>query len=134
MHPLVKNLLGTFVIATVIAIGVNFGFYAYLMHGSPFDTVKILLSIANGTLLLTVILSIMSIPVLFLQNVNYWNNIILRVLLYFSGPVVYLIASFTQQVSDSEKKFHFITGGIFLVVHIVFYFLAVRKLGQKAVK
>ena len=134
MHPLAKNLLSTFVISTALAIGVNFGYYAYLMRGSTFDTLAIAETIAGGTILLTVILAVMTIPVLFLQNINFWNNVIVRVLLYFSGPVVYLIASFSQSVSDTEKTFHFLTGGVFLLVHAVFYFLAVRKLGKISAK
>lgn len=94
MPPLVKNLLTTFIIATALAIGANCAYYVYIMHGNTIDYQSIATKIAGATLLLTVILSIMSLPVLFLLNPHYWNMIWLRVMLYFSGPVVFIISSF----------------------------------------
>jgi hypothetical protein len=134
MHLLIKNLLSTFVISTLLAICANCGYYAYLMRGNSYDLQSIALSISGGTLILTVILAIMSLPALFVQNKNYWDNVIVRLLLYFSGSVVYMVASFVQSASYSEKRFHILTGIVFLLVHSVFYFVAVRQPQKKVVK
>ena len=37
MQPLVKNLFKTFIISTVIAIGVNCAYYGYMMLGNHYD-------------------------------------------------------------------------------------------------
>ena len=91
-------------------------------------------AIAGGTLLLTVILSIMTLPVLFLLNANFWNTLVARVVLYFSGPVVFIVAAITLPLSSSDKKFDLLTGIIFLLTHGVFNYLLVRKRKKKAVK
>lgn len=127
MKALTKNLFKTFIISTVLAIAANCVYYAMLQHWKIDDYQHIVSQIAGGTLLFTVILLIMSLPVLFLLNASYWNNKIMRVLLYFSGSVAFLIAVFNMQVDESDKMFRLITGFVFLIVHAIFYFIITKK-------
>lgn len=133
MPPLVKNLFTTFIIATALAIGANCAYYIYLMHGNAIDYQSVATKIAGATLLLTVILTVMSLPVLFLVNVNYWNNQSLRLALYFSGPVVFLIASLTLKAHTSDQIFDLLTGAIFLIVHTIFYYFIMRIKPKKMI-
>jgi hypothetical protein len=127
MPPLAKNLFTTFIIATALAIGANCAYYIYLMRGNPIDYGSVTTKIAGATLLLTVILSVMSLPVLFLVNVNYWDNQSLRLALYFSGPVVFLIASLTLKAHTSDQIFDLITGSIFLLIHSIYFIFLIRN-------
>jgi hypothetical protein len=127
MEPLVKNLFRTFIISTAIGIGVNCAYFVYKMQGTQYDRQDAATQIAGATLLLTVILAIMSLPVLFLLNPRYWNMIWLRVVLYFSGSVVFLGAAFIIKSNSSDQIFELMTGGIFLLTHAVFYYLVTRK-------
>jgi hypothetical protein len=119
MEPLVKNLFRTFIISTAIGIGVNCAYFVYKMQGTQYDRQDAATQIAGATLLLTVILAIMSLPVLFLLNPRYWNMIWLR--------VVFLGAAFIIKSNSSDQIFELMTGGIFLLTHAVFYYLVTRK-------
>jgi len=127
MEPLVKNLFKTFIISTAVAIGVNCAYFVYQMHGIQYNHQDAATQISGGTLLLTVILSIMSLPVLFLLNPRYWNMVWLRIALYFSGSVVFLLATFIIKSNSSDQIFELITGGVFLLTHSMFYYLVTKK-------
>lgn len=127
MKALTKNLFKTFIISTVLAIAANCIYYAIIQQGKIDDYQQVVSKIAGGTLMLTVILLIMTVPVLFLLNINYWNNKLMRVLLYFSGPVVFIIAALNMQVNRADKVFDLITGFTFLIVHSVFYYLSTKN-------
>jgi len=127
MEPLVKNLFRTFIISTAIGIGVNCAYFVYKMQGTQYNRQDAATQISGATLLLTVILTIMSLPVLFLLNPRYWNMIWLRIMLYFSGSIVFIGATFIIKSNSSDQIFELMTGGIFLLTHAVFYYLVTRK-------
>lgn len=127
MQALTKNLFKTFIISTVLAVAANCIYYAIIQHGQIDDYQQVVSKIAGGTLLLTVILLIMSLPVLFLLNKNYWSNKLVRVLLYFSGSLVFIIAVLIMQANQAEKIFEFITGIIFFIVHSIFYYNVTKR-------
>jgi hypothetical protein len=127
MKALIKNLFKTFIISTVLAIAANCIYFAIIQHGKIDDYQHVVSQIAGGTLLLTVILFIMSLPVLFLLSPVYWNNKLARVLLYFSGAVVFIIAVINMQPNPTDKIFELITGVIFLLVHSAFYYIITKK-------
>jgi len=126
MPLLVNNLFKTFIISTVVAIALNCAYYAYIVHGSPIDYAHTVTKISGATLLLTVIISIMSLPALFLLNANYWNNLWVRISLYFAGSVVFIISVLTSLLNPSDKIFDLITGIVFLTTHAIFYYLATK--------
>lgn len=127
MQALTKNLFKTFIISTVLAVAANCIYYAIIQHGQIDDYQQVVSKIAGGTLLLTVILLIMSLPVLFLLNKSYWSNKLVRVLLYFSGSLVFIIAVLIMQANQAEKIFEFITGIIFFIVHSIFYYNVTKR-------
>jgi hypothetical protein len=69
----------------------------------------------------------MTLPVLFLSNPHIWNNLISRSLLYFSGPVVFIITILTTGLQQGDFEVYLITGLIFFVIHTVFYFKMIKR-------
>ena len=128
MRLLLNNLFKTFIISTVLAIAANCIYYAIEERGQNYDYKNIVTQIAGNTLVLTVILLIMALPVLFLVNRQYWNNLPLRLFLYFSGSAAFLIAVFTQQANTSNKIFQMLTVFIFIIVHYIFYHKTVKAM------
>jgi len=131
MPPLAKSLFTTFIIATALAIVVNTAYYIYIIHGNTIDYQSVVTKITGATILLTVILAIMSLPVLFLLNINYWNNLWLRIMLYFSGPIVFISASVILKANTPDQLFDLITGGIFFFTHAVSYYFIARVKPKK---
>lgn len=121
MRLLLNNLFKTFIISTVVAIAANCIYYVYAERGQDYDYKNVVTQIAAGTVELTVILLIMTLPVLFLVNRQYWNNKPLRLFLYFSGSAAFLIAVFTQKGNTPNTISEMITVFTFIIVHYIFY-------------
>lgn len=121
MRLLLNNLFKTFIISTVVAIAANCIYYVYAERGQDYDYKNVVTQIAAGTVELTVILLIMTLPVLFLVNRQYWNNKPLRLFLYFSGSAAFLIAVFTQKGNTPNTVSEMITVFTFIIVHYIFY-------------
>lgn len=121
MRLLLNNLFKTFIISTVLAIAANCIYYTIAERGQDYDYKNAVTLIAGSTFVLTVILLVMALPVLFLANKQYWNNVPLRLFLYFSGSAAFLIAVFTLQANANTKIFDMITVFIFIIVHYIFY-------------
>jgi len=64
---------------------------------------------------------------LFLANPAYYNNLSIRLVLYFSGSVVFVITAFRLQLNPENKTLYFITAISFIIVHSVFYYLMTKK-------
>ncbi len=128
MRLLLNNHFKTFIISTVLAIAANCIYYAIAQRGQDYDYKNAVILIAGSTLALTVILLVMALPVLFLANKQYWNNVPLRLFLYFSGSAAFLIAVFTLQVNANTKIFDMITVFIFIIVHYIFYHKTVKAM------
>ena len=121
MRLILNNLFKTFILSTVLAIAANCIYYAVVERGQAYDYINVVTLISGNCLKLTVILLIMALPVLFLANRQYWNNVPLRLFLYFSGSAAFLIAVFTLQVDALTKITELITVFIFIIVHYIFY-------------
>lgn len=121
MRLLLNNLFKTFTISTVVAIAANCIYYVYAERGQDYDYKNVVTQIAADTVELTVILLIMTLPVLFLVNRQYWNNKPLRLFLYFSGSAAFLIAVFTQKGNTPNTISEMITVFTFIIVHYIFY-------------
>ena len=122
MPGLTKNLFKTFIITTVVAVALNCVYYVIVQRGQSYDYQHAVTLIAGSTLVLTVILLIMTLPSLFLNYPQYWANKLSRVLLYFSGPVVFIIAVFNIRAGINDKVVDLITVAIFLSIHSFFYY------------
>ena len=127
MQGLPKSLFITFIFSTILAIAINSIYYAIIQHIALNDYQQAVPRIAGAVFFLTLMLTIMSLPSLFLSNINYWSNLLVRLLLYFSGSVVFLITISTMPLSPVNKLFDVITGIVFISIHTVFYFIKVKK-------
>ncbi|MDN3547145.1 hypothetical protein [Mucilaginibacter aquaedulcis] len=125
MKAFARQLFKTFLFAAIISIAANCIYYSITQKGADYD--KALPKVIEGIVLLNIIVFVMSLPSLFLVNQVYWNNLPVRLILYFSGSIVFLITSLLLNLPPQSKVVYLLTGGIFLVVHAVFYYLWVKK-------
>jgi len=125
MKSIPKQLFKTFLFAAAISIAISCIYFSVTQKGVDYS--KSLPTIVQGILLLNIIVFVMSLPSLFLVNPAYWNNLTLRILLYFSGSVVFIITSLFLHLPPSSKVVYLVSGGVFLLVHAVFYYLTVKK-------
>ena len=117
----------TFIISIIVAIAVNCIYYAIVMRSAAVNYGQVVPLIIERTFVLNIIIAIMSLPMLFLYHVNYWNSIAGRLLLYFSGPVLFLIAIFYVGISPTSKAADLLTGLVYLIVNSIFYYRLTRK-------
>jgi hypothetical protein len=125
MKGLARPLFKAFIFSVILSIAASSIYYAVAQKG--IDYMHALPKIFEGILFLNIIIFIMSLPSLFLVNAAYWNNLAVRLLLYFAGPVVFIITALTLKLPPADKAVYLLSGVIFLVVRVVFYYLAVKK-------
>ncbi|WP_183560252.1 hypothetical protein [Mucilaginibacter sp. SP1R1] len=125
MKGLAKKLFKTFLFSVILSIVANSIYYTVTQKGGDYS--HVLTSLSEGIVLLNIIVFVMSLPSLFLVNPAYWNNLSVRLLLYFSGSVIFIITALSLHLQPSFKVVYLVTGGIFLLVHSVFYYLTVKK-------
>lgn len=83
--------------------------------------------IASGAFLLNIILLLMVLPVLFFTLPHIRANVYMRIVLYFAGPVVFLITASLMNLGPVNKLFYLETGLIFMLVHSILYFRSIKK-------
>jgi membrane protein CcdC involved in cytochrome C biogenesis len=128
VKKLLRLLFTTFIISILISTAATCIFYSVLLKTDDYShTVQ---KIASGVFLLNCILLIMSLPVIFLSTPELWNNKPLRVALYFSGSIFFIIAALFERVSQHDKEVYLLNGGVFLVVHTFFYFRETKLRGK----
>jgi hypothetical protein len=127
MKGLPITLFKTFIFSTILAIVANIIYYAYMQRNTAQDYAHVVQLVSGGTFFLTVILTIMSSPMLFLANINYWNSVPVRLLLYFSGSIAFIVTVLLMPLSMLNKLFDLIAVAIFILVHFFFYVMTVRK-------
>ena len=127
MKGLPISLFRTFIFSTILAIVANIIYYAYMQHNAALDYQQMVQLVSGGTFFLTLILTIMSSPMLFLANINYWNSLPIRLLLYFSGSIAFVVTVLLMPLSTLNKLFDLIAVAIFILVHFFFYVRIVRR-------
>jgi hypothetical protein len=127
MKGLPITLFRTFIFSTILAIVANIIYYAYMQRNTTLDYPHVVQLVSGGTFFLTLILTIMSSPMLFLANINYWNSLPIRLLLYFSGSVAFIVTVLLMPLSMLNKLFDLIAVAIFILVHFFFYVRLVRQ-------
>jgi hypothetical protein len=127
MKGLPLILFKTFIISVIVSIALNCVYYAIVMKAGGADYGYAVPLIIRSSLYLNFIIGIMSLPMLFLYNINYWRSVQGRLLLYFSGPILFLVVILNVQMSPTTKTGHLLTGAVFLIVHSVFYYRLTRK-------
>ncbi|NHA03977.1 hypothetical protein G7092_09230 [Mucilaginibacter sp. HC2] len=125
MKTIPKQLFRVFLFAVILSIAATCVYYNISQKSD--DYTKTLPKIMENVTFLNIIIFVMTLPALFLVNPPYWNNRIVRFLLYFAGSIVFIITALTMKLSPPVKIVYLMTGGIFLVVHSIFYYLLVKK-------
>jgi len=59
---------------------------------------------------------------LFLAFSSYWSNVLVRVMLYFCGPVCFIIAVFNIRLKPQDGFVYLVAGIVFIAVHGWFYY------------
>ena len=126
MHPIVKTLLKTFVLSTVLSICVNGAFYAYNMEGVRYNHLDAAINIATVTLVLTSVLLVLSLPALFLMRHSVWKHPFVGFLLYYSGPVLLVLIFFVKTMDQTTQFFGQLTGLIYLGFSTIFYYMVTK--------
>ncbi|WP_184549346.1 hypothetical protein [Mucilaginibacter sp. FT3.2] len=124
MKALAKQLFKTFLFSVILSIAVNSVYYAVTQKGIDYS--HALPAIFEGIVFLNIIVFIMTLPTLFLANPLYWNNLVVRLPLYFSGSIAFLVTALTMQLTPSDRVVYLVTGCVFIIVHSVFYYLRVK--------
>ena len=125
---LILSLFKTFIISVVVSIAAVCIYYAATQKSN--DYAHVVPVIASGALFLNGMLLIMSVPVIFLSYPNIWNNKIVRVILYFAGPLVFFATTLTLKLSNADKTVYLLTVFIFLIVHTIFYIKTIKNADQ----
>jgi len=122
-----KNLFKTFIFSTLLGIAATCIYYAISQKGNDSDYSHVIPLIIMGSVLLNLIAIVMSLPALFLNQINVWTNQWLRFILYFSGPVLLILTVIFGQIEGSDKAIYLLILTIFLITHAVFYRKMIKK-------
>ena len=129
---LLLDLAKTYLFSFVVSFIVNFIYY--LVHsknaGNGYDFGHVLPLLIVGALYINFILLIMSLPALFLHYPHIWSNVIVRSILYFSGPVVFLVAILSMDWKEGDSLVYLLTCLIFLAIRLVFYLRLTRSFSK----
>jgi hypothetical protein len=116
-----------FIISVAVAIAINSIYFDIMMRSGEINYAQAIPLIIERTLILDVIITIMSLPMLFLYHPNYWYNITGRLFLYFSGPLLFIVAIFFVGSSATSKTANLLTALVYLIVSAVFYYTLTKK-------
>lgn len=125
MKERTKQLFKGFLFSLIISVAASCVYFAVTQK--DIDYSHVISPIMEGVFFLNIIVFIMSLPSLFLVNPLYWRNLLVRLLLYFSGPVIFIITASSLKLQPTYKVVYLITGVVFLIVHSIFYYLMVKK-------
>ncbi len=116
----------TFILAVVVSVAVNCIYYVVIRPSGERDYFHAVQLIMERTFSLGIIIAVTSLPMLFLFNPNYWNHPLGRLLLYFEGPILFIITIFYISTNAITKTADLLTGAVFLVVNGIFYYRLTR--------
>jgi len=77
-------------------------------------------SIIRSMFMLSLVVGIMSLPVFFLALPGYSKQVNIRMLIYFIGPLLYLLAALVNR-DGRDRLTHLYPGLIFLIFHTWYY-------------
>lgn len=104
-------------------------YYVVVFKGGDYKSA--LPSILDGTLLLSMILTLMSFAIMTMVNRAVYVNVFLRLLVFFGGVVMFMVYTLIHQMSESNKAFYATCGLSFLIVQGILYFRMVRAYPAK---
>jgi hypothetical protein len=124
-----KNLFKTFIFSTLLGIAATSIYYSISQKDNGYDYGHVVPFIIEGSIFLNLISIIMSLPGLFLNQSNLWANSWLRLVLYFSGPVLLIFTVIFGQINSSDKTIYLLILTIFLITHAIFYRKMIKNNG-----
>jgi len=125
MKGLPKQLFKTFLFSLILSAAASSIYFAVTQKGQDYS--HALPGVFEGVFFLNMMIFVMTLPSLFLVNPVYWNNLAVRLPLYFSGSIAFLVTALSMKLTPSDKFVYLLTGAIFIIVHSVFYYLTVKK-------
>jgi hypothetical protein len=120
-------LFKTLILSVALSVAANCIYYAVIMHSGEYDYFHAAQLIMERTFSLGIIIAVMSLPMLFLYIPNYWNHPLGRLLLYFEGPILFILTIFYISTNPITKTADLLTGAVFLMVNGIFYYRLTRK-------
>ncbi|HTD42495.1 MAG TPA: hypothetical protein VK671_17830 [Mucilaginibacter sp.] len=127
MKGLPLILLKTVIISVIVSIAANCIYYAVITHSGDHDYGHAVPLIMERTFFLGIIIGVMSSPMLFLYHPNYWDSLAGRLLLYFAGPILFIISVFYVSTNPVTQTADLLTGAVFFIVNCIFYYVLTRK-------
>ena len=121
------KLLKTYIISFVLSTAVNFVYYSIITNSAAKDYSHVIPLLLMGGFFINITLLMMSLPVLFLTYPHLWKNITVRILLYFSGPVVFIVSVLSMGWHHGDREIYLFTAICFIMVHAVFYYKLTRS-------
>ncbi|MCJ8208875.1 hypothetical protein MUY27_04090 [Mucilaginibacter sp. RS28] len=122
---LLLNLLKTLAYSLVLTFIFGMAFFLIRTHGQ--DTGHAVPVILVGDLSLNLILFIMAIPSLFLTSPDLYRQTTRRLLLYFGGTAVFIVAALTRSNQLSSTIFYELAAVSFLLVQLFHYRALIKR-------
>ncbi len=126
---LFQLLFKAFAFSFALAFVLGSIYYMVTFKGASY--MSALSPMVDGTLLLTMILTLMSFATMTLVNRAIYVNLFLRLLVFFGGTVVFMVYTLMHQMSESNKVFYVTCGISFLLVQGILYFRMMRAYPAK---
>jgi hypothetical protein len=127
LKRLSKTLFTNYLCSFFVSFVLNFIYYLIHAKSTGYDFGHVIPLLIAGEFFINLVLLFMSAPVLFLVNPQMWDKIIVRVILYFSGPVVFIFACLSANLRSGDIEVYLLTGLVFLIIHTIFYRKLMRQ-------
>lgn len=123
---LLQNLFLTFILSLLLTALLYSIWFSSRQRGFE-ERQAMTLLLAVGDLFQNLLLTIASLPILFLKDDRNYNKLQTRILLYFSGPVLLTLIFVLFIGNSSGDKIGFLLPGLsFVSIHTYFYFQLMR--------
>jgi|GEM_PF-954006 len=134
MKGILPNLFKTFGWSIPASFLVNVIISLVLYHSkySGNDTGELIALLAVGAVYLNIIPLILTLPGVWLIGPRSWNSPLVRLLLYFGGPALFVTGVCVAGLNSGDSEVYLATAIIFLVIRAIYYTKFVRKAKQEA--
>ena len=112
------NLFKTYLFSVLVSIAGLSIMHAINQTGNFSEALP---KICIAALFLNGILVMMASPSMILSYPSMWEKAPIRLFLYFAGPLAFVLTALTMPLSHKDIVAYLMIGGIFFVVHAVFY-------------
>jgi hypothetical protein len=127
LKKLLKSLFTTFIFSVILTIAATCVYYTIAEKSKGYDYKDVIPLIISGALFLNLILLLMAAPIIFLSYPHIYSNRVARLLLYFAGPLLFIITILFLIPAQTDRSVYLIAGITFVIVHSWFYYKLVKK-------